>query len=72
MVNLNSKILAALQVQCAPPDEQQQFEAQVSDARQRISAEKDALDKLRILKLGLVDDLLTGRVRVTLPAGATP
>jgi hypothetical protein len=31
-----------------------------------ISAEEDTLAKLRQVKRGLMDDLLTGRVRVTL------
>jgi hypothetical protein len=35
-----------------------------------VSLETDQLDKLRTLKHGLMDDLLTGRVRVA--AEATP
>jgi type I restriction enzyme S subunit len=48
-----------------PPLEEQRRIAAVLDAHDaRIRAEEATLDKLRQVKRGLMDDLLTGRVRV--------
>ncbi|MEA3377632.1 MAG: restriction endonuclease subunit S [Chloroflexota bacterium] len=56
--------LAALNVVLPPAIEQRRI-ATVLDAHDaRIRAEEAALDKLRQVKRGLMDDLLTGRVRV--------
>jgi type I restriction enzyme S subunit len=48
-----------------PPIEEQHRIVEVLRAQDsRIAAESAALDKLRQVKRGLMDDLLTGRVRV--------
>ena len=48
-----------------PSPTEQDAIAQVYDAHDaRIRAEEAYRDKLRLLKKGLMDDLLTGRVRV--------
>ena len=42
----------------------------LSSLDRRTAAEELYVSKLRTLKQGLTDDLLTGRVRVSLPEGA--
>ena len=64
MVNLNGKILAALALPVPPPAEQRHYAEKARSLRARQVAEKTELLKLRTLKRGLMDDLLTGRVRV--------
>ena len=46
-------------------DEQERIVAEIFTAKQRIESEEFQLQKLRLLKSALMDDLLTGRVRVT-------
>ena len=72
MVNLNGKILASMLVPIPPPDEQRNCTKRVGVVRNRLASELGELEKLRTLKHGLMDDLLTGRVRVNAHAGATP
>ena len=48
-----------------PLEEQQTIISRVESSRSRIEAERKALGKLKKQKAGLMDDLLTGRVRVT-------
>jgi type I restriction enzyme S subunit len=64
MVNLNTSLLASLQI--AKPDIVEQHHiAEILDAHDaRIRAEEAYRDKLKLQKKGLMDDLLTGRVRV--------
>lgn len=50
--------------------EQTQAFSLFSEADQRLSRENSSIAKLRILKHGLMDDLLTGRVRVSVPEEA--
>jgi type I restriction enzyme S subunit len=54
-----------------PVDEQVAAEAMVGGLERRVEREGGHLDKLRTLKHGLMDDLLTGRVRVTALSEAT-
>jgi len=65
MVNLNTSILTAITI--ARPDiaEQNEIALRIKSATQRIAQEDRALAKMRDEKSGLMDDLLTGRVRVT-------
>lgn len=46
-------------------DEQERIESSLNSADCRLHEEQLKLDKLRSQKIGLMDDLLTGRVRVT-------
>jgi len=64
MVNLNTSLLASLQI--ATPDIGEQHRiAEILDAHDvHIRAEEAYCDKLKLQKNGLIDDLLTGRVRV--------
>ena len=50
-----------------PLAEQQRITSSVRAAESRLADEQAAADKLRTLKQGLMDDLLTGRVRVPVP-----
>jgi type I restriction enzyme, S subunit len=57
----------------APPDpERPMITQRLSSAQKHIEREVDYLTQLHALKFGLMDDLLTGRVRVTPLLGATP
>jgi len=70
MVNLNGSILAALHVPLPPVSEQRHFVEEVRSLGVRVATEANGLAKLRSLKQGLMDDLLTGRVRVSVPEEA--
>lgn len=48
-----------------PFSEQVEIDARLNGLERRIRAEASELEKLAVLKSGLMDDLLTGRVRVT-------
>jgi len=48
-----------------PLDEQERIELRIATYESKLLIEEAELDKLRSLKSGLMDDLLTGRVRVT-------
>jgi type I restriction enzyme S subunit len=51
---------------CRPPlEEQREISFKLDGIAKRCSDEEEQLSKLRVLKAGLMDDLLTGRVRVT-------
>ena len=51
-----------------PPFEEQRGIADILDMQdERLATELREVVKLRTLKLGLMDDLLTGRVRVPVP-----
>src|SRR5690606_8263061 len=65
MKNLPKSRLLAMPVAFPGTAEQSAIAALVDAADSRIATEASALEKLRAQKSGLVDDLLTGRVRVT-------
>lgn len=71
MVNLNSSILAGLLVPFPPIQEQRAFAERLTVLEGRLEGEAHQFDKRRTLKLGLLDDLLTGRVRVKVPEEAS-
>ena len=62
---LNLDILRNLRLALPSITEQDGIQKHALTAQTLISNEGDALNKLRLLKSGLMDDLLTGRVRVT-------
>jgi type I restriction enzyme S subunit len=64
MVNLNTSLLASLVIAKPPYDEQVSIIETLNAQDARIRAEEAELAKLRQVKRGLMDDLLTGRVRV--------
>lgn len=63
--HLNVAEVRQFVVPLPPVSEQTAIERQLSSLDSRIEAEADERDKLLVLKSGLMDDLLTGRVRVT-------
>lgn len=65
MVNLNTGILAGLLIPLPLMAEQVRIAEVIRGLEYRYSAEGEHLQKLHLLKLGLMDDLLTGRVSVT-------
>lgn len=65
MKNLPKSKLLAMRVAFPDTDEQKAIANRMKSADQRIAVETAGLEKLRAQKAGLMDDLLTGRVRVT-------
>lgn len=73
LASINKKDLGTLRVLLPPQVEQQAIVRALITHDQRETTEVDALSKLRSLRTGLSEDLLTGRVRVTaLLKEATP
>jgi type I restriction enzyme S subunit len=64
---LNLPTVGRLLVVCPSLREQEVIEHNLDHVDERIGRESRHADKLRTLKNGLMDDLLTGRVRVPLP-----
>lgn len=64
-VNLTLGLCQELPVPFIAAEEQQDIVARVDAAQARVDLEAHQLEKLGRLKSGLMDDLLTGRVRVT-------
>ena len=65
MANLNTSILAGLVIGRPPIGEQQEVSRRLTVISERIDCERRKQSKLLAEKSGLMDDLLTGRVRVT-------
>lgn len=65
--NINAREFAAFAVPCPPLQEQRRIVHAFAAHSERIIAEERYLAKLRLLKKGLMQDLLAGRVRVSLP-----
>ena len=61
----------SLNIAVPPPSEQDRIQVVVRNQDTRLASEGTTREKLRALKRGLLHDLLTGRVRVPLPAEAT-
>ncbi|KVR14078.1 hypothetical protein WK11_29045 [Burkholderia ubonensis] len=63
--NITKADVLAFEIPLPAPDEQREIVRRVRASLDRLQFETDALAKLRRQKAGLMDDLLTGRVRVT-------
>jgi type I restriction enzyme S subunit len=63
-VHVKRAELTSVVVAVPPMDEQQRILAVTDSEDQLLSVESLKLERLRLLKAGLMDDLLTGRVRV--------
>ncbi|MCY1068046.1 restriction endonuclease subunit S [Nannocystis sp. RBIL2] len=63
--NLSSSLLTQVRLPFPPLAEQRVINSVVSQVDSRIETETGSAAKLRLLKQALMDDLLTGRVRVT-------
>lgn len=72
MSAIRSETLRTTQLPVPPPDEQRRIVSVLSDLDHRLAGEALDADKLRTLKHGLMDDLLTGRVRVPVLKEASP
>ena len=71
--NISQGQIRRLCIAVPPVSEQSAAESRSTEIEERIAAESHSLSKLVALKAGLMDDLLTGRVRVTpLLEGAAP
>jgi type I restriction enzyme, S subunit len=68
--NLKGSSVLSLRVPVLPSSEVLAVQQILDNAEQRITVETTDLSKLRTLKHGLMDDLLTGRVRVSVPEEA--
>lgn len=67
MVNLNTGLLSGLTLPFPAVEEQQGIVKRMHGHDARVMKEQAQLDKLRQLKRGMMEDLLTGRVRVGVP-----
>jgi type I restriction enzyme S subunit len=74
MKNISQDVIKRLLVPLPPLDEQNHIAAILSADNDLIRTEEAYRDKLKLLKKGLMDDLLTGRVRVAaaMTTGKTP
>lgn len=72
MVNLNSRLLGALQIPLPLTTEQDQICAVIDAGRHRADLLRFELEKLRLAKHGLMRDLLSGPFRAPLAAEAMP
>jgi len=62
---IRSETLRSLRLSTPPRDEQRATETRMREISRRIELETESASKMRFEKFGLMDDLLTGRVRVT-------
>lgn len=65
LASINSTQLKAFEITCPSVAEQLAIAERLSSFDNKVSVEQATLEKLRRQKSGLMDDLLTGRVRVT-------
>ena len=65
LASINSTQLKAFGITCPPVAEQLLIAQRLSIFDKNVAVEQEALEKLHHQKSGLMDDLLTGRVRVT-------
>ena len=72
MSAIRSDTLRTALLPVPPPAEQHRVASVLADLDRRLAGESVDADKLRTLKHGLMDDLLTGRVRATVPQEAAP
>ena len=67
---INRTKLGAVPVAVVSPEEQERVRSVLAGSALRLETEQAELGKLRALKHGLMDDLLTGRIRVSVPEEA--
>jgi type I restriction enzyme, S subunit len=72
LATINSTQIKAFPVPLPPLDEQDRIICVLSATKQRLETESKQLKKLRSLKQGIMDGLLTGKVRVPLPEEPAP
>ena len=57
-------VIRGFEIQCPPIDEQRAIAASVSDMEGEIASLEARRDKTRLLKQGMMQELLTGRTRL--------
>jgi type I restriction enzyme S subunit len=62
--SLNAKTIEAIEIQVPEPDEQEQIAATLSDMDAEMDALEGKLTKARQIKQGMMQELLTGRIRL--------
>ena len=62
--SLNARTIERIEINCPPPDEQTAIAQILSDMDNEISALEKRLEKTRMLKQGMMQELLTGRIRL--------
>ncbi|OHC12298.1 MAG: hypothetical protein A2002_12555 [Pseudomonadales bacterium GWC1_66_9] len=72
MMAIRSETLRSLLLPVPAREEQHAIEIRLREVSNRIDSESAALEKMKLEKSGLMDDLLTGRVRVTPLLEASP
>ena len=72
MAAIRSETLRTTLLPTPPREEQRLMEVRLREISKRIDLEVESSAKLKLQKAGLMDDLLTGRVRVTPLLEATP
>lgn len=65
MPKLNAKALASIRIPFPPPDEQSAIAARLLAVDEKVRAGEQSIEQLQQVKAGLLQDLLTGKVRVT-------
>jgi type I restriction enzyme, S subunit len=65
MANLNASIISSLRIPVPPIPEQQKILSGLKAQHDVVAATMREIDDLNLIKQGLMNDLLTGRVRVT-------
>ncbi len=65
MKNISQAAIAGVLIPLPPRDEQDRIVSILAAVGSRVDAERACREKLRLLKMGLMEDLLTGRVHVT-------
>lgn len=68
MPSLNNSVMGRLFFPCPTPNEQNEISARLSNTEERISSLSDQAGKLKLQKLGVMQDLLTGKVPVQVDA----
>jgi type I restriction enzyme, S subunit len=71
MPSLNNSVMGRVFFPCPTPKEQTEISARLSKSERELDGLKEHAEKLKLQKLGLMQDLLTGKVPVTVDVLAT-
>jgi restriction endonuclease S subunit len=72
MKNITQPSIRALEIVLPTIDEQREIASRIQSTHHKITAEKRTVQKLKLQKSGLMQDLLTGKVRVTIDPTEEP
>ena len=62
--SLNARTIEKIEIRCPPPDEQAAVAALLSNMDEELTALESKLTKARAIKQGMMQELLTGRIRL--------